>query len=301
MTYLMKKTSILRNIYFLEVNNYLKSSFYILKDHCQILEMLEARNKYKVSKVNQRKKLEKISSTDSLIIPPTLTSPTKVSFELNIINQFIDQGCRIFALCGGVYYLATMGLLDNKYATTHFFFEKDFKIMFPKIKFDCSKISITHKKVTTLGGIYSILDMLCILVLKDEGRAFAAKYNLFCVGHGIRKEQIKNFDSIKNSSKIKILFSGHELPITLEDLANGMGMSIRTAQRYLRKEFNETFRELYDQYRAMLIEEYLAQGLRLQEIAYKIGINDESAFSQFFKKMFKTSYSNYKEQYLLNL
>ena len=57
----------------------------------------------------------------------------------------------ISSVCVGAYVLAQSGLLDNKYATTHWVVESIIKQNFPKVKLDVNKLIVEDDNIITAG------------------------------------------------------------------------------------------------------------------------------------------------------
>lgn len=69
----------------------------------------------------------------------------------------------------------------------------------------------------------------------------------------------------------------------LTDAASAMHMSSRTLQRLL-QQTNSSFRQLVNQCRHQLAQQYLQDGsLSLQQIAYQLGFEEQSSFQKAFK------------------
>jgi len=69
----------------------------------------------------------------------------------------------------------------------------------------------------------------------------------------------------------------------LSDAASAMHMSSRTLQRLL-KQTNSSFRQLVNQCRHQLAQQYLQDAnLSLQQIAFQLGFEEQSSFQKAFK------------------
>jgi len=73
-------------------------------------------------------------------------------------------------------------------------------------------------------------------------------------------------------------------PPAVEEVARGLGVSVRTLQRQLRLE-DTSFGDLVDAVRGNLAREYLAdRGVNIAEIAYLLGFSEASALSRAFRR-----------------
>lgn len=82
-----------------------------------------------------------------------------------------------------------------------------------------------------------------------------------------------------------------------QDLANAMGMSLRTLQRKL-TDVETTYKTLLDELRHDLAIRYLADSQRtVTEITFLLGFSEQSAFTRAFKRWNGNTPSAYREEY----
>ena len=72
--------------------------------------------------------------------------------------------------------------------------------------------------------------------------------------------------------------------ITLQDVADDVGMDKSYIGRIFKKEFNEGIIEYLNHYRLNKAEEFLSMGMNVSEAAEKVGFNDPAYFGKCFKK-----------------
>lgn len=100
-----------------------------------------------------------------------------------------------------------------------------------------------------------------------------------------------SFTSVVQSSLYTAIPAG---AFTLEDIASGLGVSVRTLQRNLSAE-NTTFNQQIKYIQKTLALGYLKNPkLTISEIAYLIGYADPSSFSRAFKTWTGTTISHYR-------
>ena len=84
--------------------------------------------------------------------------------------------------------------------------------------------------------------------------------------------------------------------IKREDIAQQLGLSLRTLQRKL-GELNTNFQSLYDQSRKALCLQLIDKGaLSFGEVAFQLGFSNQSAFQKAFKRWMGMAPSRYREQ-----
>ncbi|RDE24835.1 helix-turn-helix domain-containing protein [Motiliproteus coralliicola] len=88
----------------------------------------------------------------------------------------------------------------------------------------------------------------------------------------------------------------HQLSVSREQVAEQLGMSLRTLQRKL-GQLETSFQEVHDQTRRDLCLQMIQRGeLSFGEIAYQLGFSNQSAFQKAFKRWMKQPPSEYRKQ-----
>jgi AraC-like DNA-binding protein len=111
-------------------------------------------------------------------------------------------------------------------------------------------------------------------------------------------EYLARFDKsrishLAHAKLIKLLPSGEP---SIEKLAESMGMTPRSLHRHLRKE-NVGYRDILDSLRQNLAVQYLKQRhLSVIDVAFQLGYSDSSNFTRAFKRWFRVSPSQYRQQ-----
>ena len=100
------------------------------------------------------------------------TAPTKTAPSVGLL-EFVREAARasrrVVAPCTGAFVLAEAGILDGRRATTHWFFARELKARFPKVKVEEDRIFITDGPVWTSAGMSAGIDLALALVEKDLG------------------------------------------------------------------------------------------------------------------------------------
>ena len=88
----------------------------------------------------------------------------------------------------------------------------------------------------------------------------------------------------------------HQCSVSREQVAEQLGMSLRTLQRKLGLQ-DTSFQEIHDQTRRDLCLQMIQRGeLSFGEIAYQLGFSNQSAFQKAFKRWMKQPPSEYRKQ-----
>lgn len=118
-----------------------------------------------------------VRKQDLIIVPPIDefdAAPSKRNQTL--LNWLVDQyesGAEIASLCTGAFFLAFTGLLKNKECSTHWRAEHKFLEMFPNVKLKVDKIITDNKRIYSVGGATSSLNLALYLLEKHHGREVA--------------------------------------------------------------------------------------------------------------------------------
>jgi len=111
-----------------------------------------------------------------------------------------------------------------------------------------------------------------------------------------------DFTSIKSQSKIKeakyFITNNLEKKLTLEKVANEMGISSKYLSSLFFEITNTTFKEFVIKQRIEKAKNLLTfTSLSIDEISKQIGINSSNNFISFFKKYTNSTPNNYRDQY----
>jgi transcriptional regulator GlxA family with amidase domain len=104
------------------------------------------------------------------------TAPTKTAATaglLEFVREAATASRRVVAPCTGAFVLAEAGILDGRRATTHWFFAREFKARFPKVKVEEDRIFIADGPIWTSAGMSAGIDLALAMVEKDLGGEIA--------------------------------------------------------------------------------------------------------------------------------
>ncbi len=242
---------------------------------------------------------EQTANTHAVIfIPPCLNvqqlnfSDPKIVAEL---KKWHNAGAVLIAACAGVFWLAHAGLLDGKYATSHWQLCQQLSDDFPAIKQVTSHDMVVDQgDIITAAGLYAFQDLALHIMARFAGYDLAKKVADFCLldFKGRLQAYYQRFypDYSHNDAIIikaqqyceKHIYSN----ISILRLANYCYLSERT----LLRRFKRATRYSPKQYIIQLKVEYAKQLMEIEKfniekIAYKLGYTDTSNFIKTFKKV----------------
>jgi transcriptional regulator GlxA family with amidase domain len=110
---------------------------------------------------------------DTIVVPgaPDIMSALASSGEMvEWLRKASLRTRRISSVCGGAFFLAQAGLLENKRATTHWAMCDSLQQLFPTIEVDSKAIFVQQGPIWTSAGVSSGIDLALAMIEADCGR-----------------------------------------------------------------------------------------------------------------------------------
>lgn len=247
-----------------------------------------------------------LMAADYIFLPPIWGNPMPVVRRHPWLGQLLatrhQQGGQLVATGTGVCWLAQQGLLDERLATTHWYYFQRFEQLFPRVKLQ-PKVFITHSHGLYCAGSINALSELFLHFIgqwfgPDIGRTIEAHF-----GHEISKsleppiltpEGRQHFDEAIADSQYFGLRHLH-LPLQLQDLAKAANLAERTFKRRFKQATGQSPLAWLQQQRLKQARLLLKDSnLDIGEITERIGLQDASYFARRFKKDHGLSPSQYR-------
>lgn len=107
---------------------------------------------------------------------------------------------------------------------------------------------------------------------------------------------------VQDNDRINLVFNhvkdNFQNPITLEEMASLVSMTVPSFCRYFKKITNKTFTRFVNEYRVVHASKLLAEKpIGIAEICFESGFNNFSYFNKTFKELTGKSASEYRKQY----
>jgi len=156
---------------------------------------------------------------------------------------------RLGSVCTGAFVLAKAGLLDGRRATTHWCFTQKLKEEYPRVKVDPEPIFVRDGTIVTAAGVTSGIDLCLSLVEEDLGLDIAlrvARALVLFVRRSGGEKQFSTALAFQSSSKIPLrelpiwIVENLSTPLSVDQLASKLGMSVRNFSRTFAREFGST-------------------------------------------------------------
>ncbi|MEV4092544.1 GlxA family transcriptional regulator [Streptosporangium saharense] len=183
---------------------------------------------------------EALRSADTLVIPPFAYGPGRERDRLpDALRQalaLLPAEARIVSICAASYVLAAAGLLDGRPATTHWNEADHFQRSFPQVQVDANVLFVDDGRILTGAGVAAGIDLCLHLVRRDHGSEIANRVARLCVVPPWREGgQAQYIDHpVPEPSAATTAATRHwalrqlHRPLTLAELAQNAGMSVRT-------------------------------------------------------------------------
>ncbi|WP_039055869.1 helix-turn-helix domain-containing protein [Enterobacter sp. Bisph1] len=124
--------------------------------------------------LNVKHGLERLDSADIIIVPFWEHPETRPSpMLLDALRSAWQGGAEVVGLCLGAYVLAYAGLLNNRRASTHWEFERDFAARFPEVRLDSNALYTCDERLITSAGTAAGIDCCLNIVREHHGAALA--------------------------------------------------------------------------------------------------------------------------------
>jgi len=241
--------------------------------------------------------LSELPDVDVLLLPaiwrnplPTLNNQRQL---LPILTNLARRGCRICSVGTASYLLAESGLLDNRPATTHWHYFERFARRYPQIQLKTRHLITQSDNLFCVGSVNSIADLM-IHIIEGWFGSLAAR----AVEKQFSPEIRQSFhgaayqtDSHSSHHDETILQAQQWLQdhlhenISLTRLASYCGLSSRSLSRRFRQATDLSPQGYLQRLRMTSARDLLRHSnLSVSEIAWQVGFQDASYFSQLFRR-----------------
>jgi transcriptional regulator GlxA family with amidase domain len=183
-----------------------------------------------------------LAGADTIVIPPFTGAYDEA--DLDGALDGVRPGTRIMSICTGSFVLAAAGLLDGRPATTHWGEADRFRLMFPRVRLDPDVLFVDDGDLLTSAGAAAGVDLCLHVVRRDHGSEVANRAARRCVvppwrdggqAQYIERPVPEPYDAGTAPVRAWAL-ERLDLPLSLSDLAERAGMSVRTLSRRFREE-----------------------------------------------------------------
>jgi transcriptional regulator GlxA family with amidase domain len=229
---------------------------------------------------------------------------------LNWLNQRAQGASRFGAVCNGVFLLAHAGLLAGREITTHWDHAERLSKQFPDSTVRPDKIFVRDGNLFTCGGVTAGIDLCLSLVAEDWGHELAVKVAKRLIVY-IRRDggqsQYSPYLAVgpdENSLVAKVLkyVTDHiSDALTIEDIADAVGVSRRTFSRAFAKHAHVTPSVFVEQLRIDFARKLLEEtDVPLKTVAFRCGFHTATQMRMIFSRQLSTTPKQYRERHRAN-
>ncbi|WP_420824878.1 GlxA family transcriptional regulator [Streptomyces coryli] len=252
---------------------------------------------------------EVLRTADLIVVPAGMygeyVPPAELVTELRAAHA---RGVRIASLCTGAYILAAAGLLDGRTAATHWQYADDLRRDHPRVRVDDRSLYLDDGDILTSAGTAAGIDLCLHIVRTDYGSAAAAEVGRRMVIAPHREGDQTQY-AMPPARPVPARAQGlgpvldwasgrlHE-PITIAELADRAGMSLRTFGRHFAEEVGTTPLRWLNQQRVARARELLeTTDLTVDAIADRSGLGTADGLRQHFHRAVGTTPAAYRRTF----
>lgn len=214
-------------------------------------------------------------------------------------------GSRIGGISNGAFVLAAAGLLNDYSATTHWEDFESFCLLYPEVRARYQRFVIDRNRISCAGGS-ATLDLFIELARQDLGNEIALKISRqmllqeqSVVMPGSTNQRTSNrFHSPPVQRALRLIEAGVGQSLTVNELANRIGISRRELLRLFRKELNTTpsrvlAQRRLDRSRSLILN----TGLPMATIADAVGFSSQSHLTASYHAEFGITPAQQRREY----
>jgi transcriptional regulator GlxA family with amidase domain len=183
-----------------------------------------------------------LTGADTVVIPPFGGG----SAESGLVAALrgLRPGTRLMSICSGSFALAAAGLLDGRPATTHWGEVEAFRRRYPAVRLDPDVLFVDDGDVLTSAGAAAGVDLCLHVVRRDHGSEVANQAARRCVvppwrdgGQAQYIERPVPEPHDTGTAPVRAwALERLDRPLSMTELAERAGMSVRTLSRRFREE-----------------------------------------------------------------
>ena len=256
------------------------------------------------------KSIDEVTESDLIIVPSSGYSPeTLCGYSDKLIDWLRfhhEKGTHIAGGCTGAFVLAEAGILDGRFATTHWGYADLFRERFPEVLLTTDKMITEDGNVFCSGGGSAGID-LCLhllerycgqtvanrcakILLLERGRETQKPFSIF---H--KKKTHNDADIIKAQNWIDQYYDN---TFQIDDLSSHVGMSLRNFKRRFKSATGDSPLVYIQKLRIEVAKKILeSKTSGIEEIANHVGYDDVGFFRKLFLRYAGVSPSVYRRKF----
>jgi transcriptional regulator GlxA family with amidase domain len=232
---------------------------------------------------------------DTLVVTGGRIDPRLSGSTLSRIAKTSRRCRRVVSVCTGAFTLAAAGLLDGRRATTHWRYAARLQREYPSIRVEADRIFCRDGNVWTSAGITAGIDLALALIEEDHGFAIAKGVAQHLVvyhrRYGGQSQFAASVDLAPENDRIAAAI-GHARDhiaeaLTVEHLAEAVGMSLRQFSRAFRAQTGATPARVVERLRTDLARGRIeTTDEPVERIAEAVGFGDAENMRRAFIRLY---------------
>ena len=209
-------------------------------------------------------------------------------------------------MCNGVFLLGHTGLLEGREVTTHWDHTERLASQFPGAIVQPDKIFVRDGDLFTCGGVSAGIDLCLALVAEDWGHALAmkvAKQLIVPMRRDGGQSQYSPYLAVVPQEEslvsrvLKYVTDHIGDALTIEEIADAVGVSRRTFSRAFAKHAHVTPSVFVDQVRIDFARKLLEETeLPMKTVAFRSGFHSATQMRMIFSRQLSTTPMLYRER-----
>ena len=249
-----------------------------------------------------------IDNADIIFLPALWRNPKPILKQNDAIPPWLqsqfEKGCLIAGVGTGCCFMAEAGLLNDRPATTHWFFFDKFQQWYPQVRLKRQYFITESAGLYCTGSVNSLGDLTVFFIQRYFSQEIATHVERHFF-HEIRRayESDKLFqDTLQVHPDEDIIQAQIWLKdnlvknIKVNELAEQFDMSERTFSRRFKNATGSTPLKYLQKLRMEMAKELIkSSNLSINEVMYRVGYQDPTHFSSLFKSHHGTTAGQYKK------
>lgn len=251
-----------------------------------------------------------LSGMDLVVVPSLWTQGSRaVERNPRLVRALRDLPghVRVVTMCTGAYLLAASGRLDGLKATTHWLLAEALQQSYPAVQVDARENVIEQGALIcsggSLAGVDACLHAVRVVAGQDTARALArmlvtdmrrGPQTLFMPAFSRPRHADREVHALQD-----FLDERYAQPLTLDDMARHIHVSVRTLQRRFLAATGMTPMQYLQTVRIEHGKSLLAsERLSVADIAAMVGYQDRVSFGRLFKSAVGMTPAGYRQKHL---
>src|SRR6476659_6175043 len=232
---------------------------------------------------------------DTLVVIGGPIEPHLSAVTLSRIVDASNRCRRVTSVCTGAFTLAAAGLLDGRRATTHWRFTARLQRDYPSIRVEADRIYCRDGNVWTSAGITGGIVLALALIGEDHGlgsaRGGAQHLVVYHRRHGGQSQFAASVDLAPKNNRIAaaVGYARDHIAdvLTVERLAEAIGMSLRQFSRAFRAQTGTTPARVVERLRTDLARGRIETTIEpVERIAEAVGFGDAENMRRAFIRIY---------------